>query len=186
MITLYFFLKKINEFEYKKIPTLKEKQWKEFCIGEIYNIKSGCQLTKEDMINGNMPFIGSSANNNAVTNFISNTNKSIDRNAVSVNFNGSVGEAFFYPYKALYSGDVKRLHLINYTDNEYVNLFIITSIKNQKSKYSYGYKFSGGRMKRQYIMLPVNDAGNPDYEYMEQYIKNIEYNKMIEYIAYMA
>ena len=41
-------------------------------------------------------------------------------------------------------------------------------------------------MKRQYIMLPVNDAGNPDYEYMEQYIKNIEYNKMIEYIAYMA
>lgn len=177
---------KNEKVEYKKIPTLKEKQWKKFCIGEIYNIKSGCQLTKEDMINGNMPFIGSSANNNAVTNFISNTNKSIDRNAVSVNFNGSVGEAFFHPYKALYSGDVKRLHLINYTDNEYVNLFIITSIKNQKSKYSYGYKFSVGRMKRQYIMLPVNDAGNPDYEYMEQYIKNIECNKMIEYMAYIA
>ena len=35
-------------------------------------------------------------------------------------------------------------------------------------------------------MLPVNDAGNPDYEYMEQYIKKLEYNKIIEYMVYIA
>lgn len=35
-------------------------------------------------------------------------------------------------------------------------------------------------------MLPVNDAGDPDYEYMEQYIKNFEYDKIVEYMAYIA
>lgn len=161
-------------------------EWKAFKIGEIYEIKSGHALTKDKMKNGKTPFIGASANNNAVTDFVSNTNNSKDKNVVSVNFNGSVGESFYHPYEAIFSGDVKRLHLKNYEDNKYVNLFIITVIKKQKEKYSYGYKFSEARMKNQYIMLPVNDAGEPDYEYMEQYIKNIEQNKLIDYIAYIA
>lgn len=176
----------LKKLKYKNIPTLKDKEWKVFCIGEIYTIKSGCALTKDKMKSGNLPFIGASANNNAVTNFVSNMNNSVDKNVVSINFNGSVGEAFYHPYKALFSGDVKRLHLKNCKDNKYINLFIITMIKNQKNKYNYGYKFSESRMKRQYIKLPVDDAGNPDYEYMEQYIKNLEYNKIINYIAYIA
>lgn len=181
-----FASKKMKKNGYKRISELKGKKWKEFYIGDIYDIKSGCSLTKENMINGNTPFIGASANNNAVTNFVSNTNRSLDKNVVNINFNGSVGEAFYHPYTALFSGDVKRLHLKDYPDNEYINLFIITSIKSQKDKYSYGYKFSEKRMIRQYIKLLVNDAGNPDYEYMEQYIKNLEYNKIIEYMAYIA
>ena len=72
----------------------------------------------------------------------------------------------------------------DYPDNEYINLFIITSIKSQKDKYSYGYKFSEKRMIRQYIKLPVNDAGNPDYEYMEQYIKNLMIKKYKAYLEY--
>ena len=40
------------------------------------------------------------------------------------------------------------------------------------------------RMKRQIIMLPVNDAGNPDYEYMEQYIKNLMIKKYKAYLEY--
>ena len=78
------------------------------------------------------------------------------------------------------------MHLKDYPDNEYINLFIITTIKSQKDKYSYRYKFSEKIMIIQYIKLLVNDAGNPDYEYMEQYIKNLEYNKIIEYMAYIA
>ena len=160
-------------------------EWKTFKIGDIYEIKSGCALTKDNMKSGNTPFVGASANNNAVTNFVSNTNNSKDNNVVSINFNGSVGEAFYHPYEAIFSGDVKRLHLKNHNDNKYVNLFIITAIKKQKDKYSYGYKFSESRMKNQYIMLPVDSAGNPNYEYMEQFIKKIIRNKKIDYLANM-
>ena len=75
--------------------------------------------------------------------------------------------------------------LKEYTDNKFVLLFFKTIILQQKNKYSYAYKFNSTRMKRQIIMLPVNDAGNPDYEYMEQYIKNLMIKKYKAYLEYV-
>lgn len=49
-------------------------KWKAFKIGDIYEIKSGYALTKDQMKIGKRPFIGASANSNAVTAFVSNTN----------------------------------------------------------------------------------------------------------------
>ena len=37
-------------------------------------------------------------------------------------------------------------------------------------------------MNRQKIMLPVNDQNEPDYDYMENYMKQLEYNKLNEYL----
>lgn len=31
-------------------------------------------------------------------------------------------------------------------------------------------------------MLPINEKQEPDYEYMENYIKMIEFNKLTEYL----
>ena len=51
----------------------------------------------------------------------------------------------------------------------------------QKPKYTYGYKFNENRMRRQLIMVPVTDNGDPDYLYMEQYIKNMMLKKYKQY-----
>lgn len=88
-------------------------------------------------------------------------------------------ENFYHPYEALFSDDVKRLHLKNYRDNKYVLLFFKTLILKQKSKFEYGYKFNGQRMSRQLIMVPVDSKGNPDFVFMEQYMKRQE-NKLIK------
>lgn len=42
-----------------------------------------------------------------------------------------------------------------------------------------------GRMKRLEIMLPVTDAGMPDYKYMEQYTKNMMLKKYEQYLAFI-
>jgi len=39
-------------------------------------------------------------------------------------------------------------------------------------------------MIREKLYLPVNDAGKPDYEYMEQYMINLEYEKHKDYLEY--
>ncbi len=57
-----------------------------------------------------------------------------------------------------------------------------TQILKQKAKYPYGYKFNGTRMNRQKIMLPVNNQNEPDYGYMENYMKQLEYKKLNEYL----
>lgn len=118
--------------------------------------------------------MGASDSNNGVTAFISGTNTSEDSNVLGVNYNGSVAESFYHPYTALFSDDVKRFHLRGDNDNKYIYLFMKAAIRQQKVKYSYGYKFNDARMQEQQIMLPVDDSGNPDWHFMAEYMKSLE------------
>ncbi|WP_455676429.1 hypothetical protein [Pseudoscardovia suis] len=40
-------------------------------------------------------------------------------------------------------------------------------------------------MLRQKLMLPITDSGEPDYEYMEQYSKNMMLRKYQQYLAFL-
>ena len=162
--------------------------WKEFFLSGkhgIFSIESGKRLESANMIHGDVPFIGSSDSNNGVTNFVANINGSLDKNLLGVNYNGSVVNNFYHPYKCLFSDDVKRLHLNDWHDNKFVLLYLSTIILQQKNKYSYGYKFNTDRMKRQKILLPVNELNEPDYDYMEQYSKSIILKKYFDYLYYI-
>lgn len=179
-----FIQERLSSIEYIPIISLPEKEWKEFFIEEVAMIKSGERLTKSEMKKGDIPFVGATDSNNGITTYVSNVNNSLDKDVLGVNYNGSVVENFYHPYQAVFSDDVKRLSLRESIGNKHVYLFLKTTILQQKSKYQYGYKFNGGRMARQKIMLPVNPRGNPDYKYMEQYMKNIEYTKLKSYLDY--
>lgn len=165
--------------------SIEGKKWKAFFMNEVFDIKSSVRLTKDDMIAGNRPFIGASDSNNGVTAFVSNTNNSLDCNVLGVNYNGSVVHNFYHPYEAIFSDDVKRLHFRNYKDDKYAYLFVKQVILQQKSKFEYGYKFNGERMKRQQILLPVTNSGEPDYAFMSAYMKRIEYDMRQQYLDYI-
>ena len=169
--------------DFKTVEPIEEKEFLEFEIEKLFKVKSGKRLTKADMKKGNKPFIGATDSNNGITEFVSNTNNSEDSNVLGVNYNGSVVENFYHPYKAIFSDDVKRLSFIETEDNKHLFLFVKTQILKQRAKYQYGYKFNGTRMNRQKIMLPVNDQNEPDYDYMENYMMQLEYKKLTEYLS---
>jgi len=171
----------IKKIKYKEILSLEDKKWKAFMLHTICNIESGRDIYENERLEGNIPYITSTSVNNGIKYYVSNKNETIESNAISVNRNGSVGYAFFHKYKALYSNDCRKLKLKS-NKNEYVALFLTNQIMQQKVKYNYGYKMGTGRLKKQYIMLPINDNKDPDYEYMEQYIKNLIYKKYKEYL----
>lgn len=150
-------------------------EWKEFWMEDILDIKPGVRLTKADQIDGNIPFIGASDANNGVTEFVENTNKSLDSNVLGVNYNGSVVENFYHSYDCIFSDDVKRIKFkkSEYGD-EFTYLFLKQMILSQKNKYQYGYKFNAKRMSRQKIMLPIDKNGEPHWEYMSNFIKKLE------------
>ena len=168
------------------LTDLKSVKWKVFYINEIFSISAGKRLTKADMDNGQIPFIGATDSNNGITNWIATPNSSFDKNVLGVNYNGSVVENFYHPYGCIFSDDVKRLHLREHADNKYILLFFKTVILQQKVKYTYGYKFNGQRMGRQKILLPVNEEGRPDYEFMDQYGKQIMLQKYQQYLNYIC
>ena len=176
---------------YIKMKTILEEKvceisWKDFWIEYICDVKSGVRLTKGNQEAGERPFIGASDSDNGVTAFVSNTNKSLDENVLGVNYNGSVVENFYHPYQAIFSDDVKRLNWKDGTiGNKYTYLFLKQMILSQKIKYAYGYKFNGERMKRQKIMLPVTEAGLPDYDYMKSYMQKQELEQIFKILNYL-
>ena len=157
--------------------------WREFFLSDICNINSGVRLTKANMQEGNIPFVGATDSNNGITNFVSNTNASYDKNLLGVNYNGSVVENFYHPYFCVFSDDVKR---VSFKDergkNKYCYMFLKQMILQQKEKYRYAYKFNGDRMARQKIMMPVDENNVINYLAIEKFIKAKEMNFIVNII----
>lgn len=159
---------------------LDEVEWRAFTLDSITVIKGGRDWEVYNRTSGTVPFIGASSVNNGITDFVNivGREKYTDAGVIGINRNGSVGYAFYHPYKAYFSGDTRFLEVIGYKYNRYINQFIQTSIMKQKEKYAYGYKMGTERIKRQVVMLPQKDD-KPDYHFMEQYMKRME-NRVIE------
>ncbi|WP_439328252.1 restriction endonuclease subunit S [Lonepinella sp. BR2357] len=159
-------------------------KWQTFVIEDICEIYSGVRLIKQDMQEGIIPFIGASDSHNGVTAFVANSNASLDKNVLGVNYNGSVVESFYHPYECLFSDDVKRLKIKDCSVGKHAYLFLKMAILQQKSKYQYGYKFNAKRMAKQKILLPVNSDNSPNWAFMENYMKQIELEKIQVILKY--
>ena len=183
-ILRYIYIYIINRvtLNLKELYSFKNIKWKEFFIEEIAEIKSGQDIYERERIDGFTPYITATANNNGIGYFISNVNKTYEKSCISVNRNGSVGYAFYHDYPALYGNDTRKL--VPIIKNKYSSLFITNAITNQKEKYGYGYKMGTERLKRQKIMLPIDKNKNPDWNFMENYIKILEMEKIISIIKY--
>ena len=63
--------------------------------------------------------------------------------------------------------------------NKYNALFIVTLLDKERFKYSFGRKWNGEKLKNTKIKLPVGGDGNPDWQFMEDYIKFLPYSASI-------
>ena len=167
---------------YKDVGSLENKEWGEFEIKDVAEIESGRDIYERERVSGNTPYVSATANNNGIGYFVDNTNNTKEAGCLSVNRNGSVGYAFYHPYVALFSNDCRKLRLKQ--PSKHIGIFIAQQITRQRAKYGYGYKMGTARLKRQKIMLPINQNNEPDYKFMENFMKRLEYKKLAEYISY--
>lgn len=164
------------------IEPLNAKEWREFFITEVFtDIQRGKRLKKDDHIKGKVPYVSSSAMNNGVDGFIGNKDKvRVFRDCLTLANSGSVGATFYQPFQLVASDHVTKLENNNY--NKYVYLFIANMVSRISGKYSFNREINDTRIKREKIMLPINSKGEPDYEYMEEYMKALEYKKLKAYL----
>lgn len=148
--------------------------WKPFAIEKLFTVVKGTRLTKANMHDGNIRFIGASAVNNGVTAYISNNEKIHSANTITVSYNGSVGEAFYQDQEFWASDDVNVLYP-KFEMNQYIALFIIPLLKAAGRKYAFVDKWKKETMEKDLIFLPVDERGNPNFLYMETYMKNMEH-----------
>ncbi len=161
-------------------------EWHEFFLTDIFTqIKRGKRLKREDHFAGNIPYISSSALSNGVDNFISNKDKvRIFSNCLSLANSGSVGSCYYHPYCFVASDHVTGLY--NPAFNQYHYLFLAAIMCRLTEKYNFNREINDLRISREKIILPVNGHGAPDYEYMEQYGKQIMLQKYQQYLNYIG
>ena len=59
--------------------------------------------------------------------------------------------------------------------NPFTAQFVTTVLCQEYDKYSFGRSWTGDRLKDTIIKLPVDENGNPDWQFMENYIKSLPY-----------
>lgn len=180
-----FIAGQLSQLEHKDIPALNEKEWGHFLIPDVFsNIQRGKRLKNADHVPGIIPYVSSTANNNGVDDYVKATagTRSFS-DCISLANSGSVGTAFYEPFEFVASDHVTSLKREG--TSKFVYLFLATTIERQGSNFNFNREINDARIKKMQVMLPVTDADRPDYEYMEQYVKNMMLHKYEQYLAFI-
>lgn len=176
-----------DDFSISKIQ-LYAKKWKPFKVLDLFDYKRGNQNNMNSLADGNDMLISAKNINNGLKGFYASTNDkkgTYKGNCITLNNDGDggVGLAYYQPYKFLLDTHVYALYPkenISY----FVMLYLSQALSKQRVCFSHGYSISQDRLKAMKIMLPITDEEDPDYRYMEQYMKLIVLQKYKSYLEY--
>ena len=175
-----------NSNDYKEI---NKENWKEFKIGG-FNGLFDIKLSKGDLKidacpKGSIPLISSGDTNNGNVGFIDEDGDGkaeiFPKDTITVDM---FGKAYYQPdnYFAVSHGRVNVL-IPRFKINKAIGLFIVTIINNEQYRFEYGRAVYSNVISDMIIKLPAikkdNDEYEPNWKYMEDYIKSLPYGDLI-------
>ena len=159
-----------------KNEKIKINKWSDFSLKELgFTI----QLAKGDLKaqkqeEGNIPLVSSGKINNGICKYIATTDKSeiFKAGTITVDMFGKA----FYQQKDFYAVAHGRVNMLTKEKpyNRFVGMFIAKSIEIVAQKFEFSDMCNSTVLSKIKIKLPKTKEGEPDFEYMEQYIQNIE------------
>lgn len=157
-------------------PALDIQNWKEFRVGDIFPKKKVKHFSAIPEMEGTTPFVSSTSVNNGIVTYVDEDG--IKGNCITVSTNGDCFDCFYQPVSVALSNDAEALYNANL--NKYNAMFIISVLTLEKNKYGYGRKPKNDKVYDTIIKLPVDTNGNPDWQFMENYIKSLPYGDRLE------
>lgn len=147
------------------------------------------RLPNEKIISsdGKVPLVSNSSVDNGVMGF-SKLDPLNSGNSISCSDTTLGAETMYYQktdyigYQHIQSFVPKFEHF-----NSSIAFFIISAshIATSNNIYDYGHKFNRESMKKTKIFLPVKDSGYIDFEFMEEFIAELEAERVAELSAYL-
>jgi type I restriction-modification system DNA methylase subunit len=169
-----------NKDSNKKRPPLNTHDWKLFDLGKLFNFEKGERLTKLDRVEGDTPLITAGENNNGIAEYISleefKDKKNIFENKITIDMFFNV---FYHDYKYFSDDNIHTLLPIDFELTKYNSLFLVTVLSKLKYKYAYGRQVRLMRLPFEKIRLPSDKNGNPDWKFMEDYIKSLSFTSNV-------
>jgi hypothetical protein len=165
------------KIEISAMPLYTEK-WKKFKLSDLFEI-SGTKTTKLDDLEtygiGIYPYITTQSTDNGVAGYYNF--KTEMGNCLTID--SAVTGFCAYQEKDFSASDHVEKLVSKFHFNKYIGMFLATIINMDNYRYSYGRKFNQNNIKQTEIKLPIDKNSNPDWQYMEKYIKSLPYGDKI-------
>ena len=154
---------------------LNEKIWRPFFISDLFHVKIGKAIdgNKVDRTSGNYLYVTRKESNNGVDGFIDYDESFLNKDVPCITVGNETAQPFVQTVP-FFTGTKVNILSPKKELSYFTLMFIATSLRMHKSKYSYAFTINSTRLKNQKIMLPVNDDGAPDFVFMENYVRAVE------------
>lgn len=159
---------------------LDTSSWKEFEVKKHFDICAGIYHYKSEYESGMTPYVSATNKNNGILNKID----------LDPDFNGNIITTEKINCRAFYQADSfcatsdVNVYKPKFELNKYVALFVVAVINfNENYRWNYGRQCRVGDSKKITLKLPAtldhNDEFEPDWNYMERYIKSLPYGDIL-------
>ena len=162
-----------------RMVSLDPANWEWFGIDTLFNV-SGTKTTPLRELKaygpGECPYVSTQATNNGVAGFF---DFQTEGGGVLTVDSAVAGYCAYQKLPFSASDHVEKL-TPKFPMNDYVALFLATIINMEQYRYNYGRKCSQSRLREAEIKLPATSKGDPDFAYMERYIRTLPYSSNLQ------
>ncbi|HJI41414.1 MAG TPA: restriction endonuclease subunit S [Coriobacteriaceae bacterium] len=158
---------------------LNNRDWAPFKISDLFQPARGTEKNMTSLQIGDVPLISARNCDNGVKAFVSIPNERLHRgHAITLNNDGDggAGLAYYQPMEFALDTHVTDLRPRDSSGNlsRYAMQFVAASISKQRTLFGHGRSISLKRLNLLRVMLPIDESSNPDWQFMEDYIRERE------------
>jgi hypothetical protein len=153
--------------------------WKEFEASRLFEVSKGKRFTSINRGKnlGNFPYISSTSINNGISGYVNNFTH--EGKILTVVCYGEPTITNYYEGRVWVSDSVNVLKPLFSGFNIYKAMFMKIVIEINKPLFNYGRGLTKERLEKLKIKLPIDNKGEPDWNFMENYIKSLNYSSKL-------
>lgn len=160
----------------EKVIPIDASGWENIRLADYFDIVPGKYHYPEEYEDGSTPYYSASNENNGIAQYIS-LKPDFEGNCIVT---GKIGCTAFYAPEAFCATSDVNVFKPKFKMSQYIGLFIAAIINfSENYKWAYGRQCRVGDSKNIFVKLPINSSGEPDWQYMEDYIKSLPYGDRI-------
>lgn len=163
-------------------------RFKKFNIGDLFDVINNPQLDKKNFIfseRAKYPYFTRTENNNGIYGYVRyyDDDHLIPGNSLAV---GMISMQFHYMHHDFYAGQFTKTLIPRFGEfNENLAMYFIAILNNHSEYYqSYLVRHFKEKISETVVELPAASNGEPDFDYMERYIRAIEKLTIADVVKY--
>lgn len=155
---------------------MNSHRWADFYLTDFFDCVKGNQNNMASLTDGSLPLVSARKTDNGYKQFVEPNHKRIfEGNILTLNNDGDggAGIAYYQPHRMALDSHVTAL-IPKQNLSRFHLLFVAMCITKQRERFGHGYSINASRIRTFKYMLPVTANGTPDWQFMENYMRQKE------------